>query len=483
MKKNKLKIITIILLIILLTMVGFFGVYSKYQNTTKNGVKDYQYAMDLDGKRVVTLKLDTNTSEVIKDSEGNKVESATDEEIEQKGYTKSEEPANSEESKTVENYRLTKEIIEKRLNKLNVPSYAVRLNEKTGEIIVELPENENTDNWVSNLTTVGKLEIIDTETKEVLLNNDDIQTSEVLRSTTSSGTSIYFSIEFNGEGKKKLEDITKTYVPASKATQETETSETDAATEETAETEEAAKTEETENATEKTITMKLDDTDVMSTSFEEPITDGKMHLTVGQASTDTKKLNENLQQARNMATLLSNKNLPLKYTEEGNIFVQSTLKDNVTKIMLIGIGCLIILVVLVLLIKYKGKGILAGISFIGFSALLLLMIRYWNVVLSTEGIVALFAMLILNYILTNKILKNIVKEEDNKKIESKKIINMQIIDFVLKTIPLFIVGVVFTFMQWSSTSSFGMVTFWGLTLIVLYNLLITKNLLKYKKQM
>ena len=40
-----------------------------------------------------------------------------------------------------------------------------------------------------------KYQVIDTETKEVLLTNDDIQSSETLRSSTSSGVSIYFAIE------------------------------------------------------------------------------------------------------------------------------------------------------------------------------------------------------------------------------------------------------------------------------------------------
>jgi hypothetical protein len=55
-------------------------------------------------------------------------------------------------------------------------------------------------------------------------------------------------------------------------------------------------------------------------------------------------------------------------------------------------------------------------------------------------------------------------------------------DFTLKAIPLFIIAIVFSFINLTSTSSFGMVMFWGLTLIEIYNLIITKNLLKYKKQ-
>ena len=433
MKKNKLKIITIILLILLITLVSFFGIYVKEKSSVNDIVKDYQYAMDIEGKRVVTLELDSTTEQITKDSEGKEIENATEEQIEQNGYTQEEVPVNSEESKTLENYKLTKEILEKRLSKLNVPSYNVRLDEQTGTIVIELPENDNTDNWVSNLTTVGKLEIVDTQTKEVLLNNDDIQNSEALSSTSTSGTSIYFSIEFNCEGKKKLEEITKTYVP---------TDSEEKASEEQATTENSEDT-----TTQKTITMKLDDSDVMTTSFDEPITDGKMYLTVGQASNDTDTLNDNLKQARNMATVLSNKNLPLNYNLNSNIYVASPIKDTFTNTM-INIATLVMLIVaIILIVKYKAKGLIATIANIGFVGLLLLIIRYWNVVISTEGFAALIIVLVLNFIVLDKILDNINKEKDNKKAELKHIINISIKEFTLKIIPLFIMAVIFAFMR------------------------------------
>ena len=213
MKKNKLKIITITLLVILLTMIAFIGVYAQVQNRMENKVKDYKLSMDLEGARIVTLTANKDTTETIKDSDGNVIESATDEEIAEKGYTKEEIPNNSEEELNIDNFNKSKKIIQDRLKKLNVENYVVRLNEKTGDIVIELPENTQTDEIVGNINTVGKLEIIDSETKEVLLNNDTIKASNALRSTSSTGTTVFLTIEFNSEGKKKLEEITKTYIP------------------------------------------------------------------------------------------------------------------------------------------------------------------------------------------------------------------------------------------------------------------------------
>jgi len=83
-----IKIITIILLIVLVSMISFFGVYTKNKNQISNSVKKYTYAMDINGARNIKLKLNTETKEVIKDSEGNEIKEATDEEIEKNGYIK-----------------------------------------------------------------------------------------------------------------------------------------------------------------------------------------------------------------------------------------------------------------------------------------------------------------------------------------------------------------------------------------------------------
>lgn len=457
MKKNKLKIITIILLILLTTMVAFLGVYNKVQNRMENGVKDYSYAMDLEGARVVTLKVDDSTKKTIKDSEGNVIESATEDEIKEKGYITEEKDVNDKEKLTVDNYKSAKTIIENRLKKLYVSDYEVRLNEENGEIVVTLPEDDRTDEIINNLTTVGKFEILDTETKEVLLSNADIKVCEALRRTTSSGIAIYFSIEFNDEGKKKLEDITNTYVKVAEESNNSENNE--------------------ETKQEKTITMKIDDEDIMKTSFEEPIKDGKMYLTVGSETTEKDTLNSNLEQARSMSAVLSNKDMPLTYSQVGNVYIESPDKDNITAIMVVTIAIIMVLTLIVFVIKYKLNGLLATCSAIGVVSLLLLIVRYTNVVLSTEGVIGIFAVLILNIIMLQKMLAGLKNTKENKKVEPKQIINKAIKDITLKVIPLFIMSIIFAYVAWTSTSSFGMVMFYGLTIIVLYNLLITKNLL------
>ena len=70
-KENKnimknIKILTIILLIVLVSMIGFFGIYKQNKNQMSNIVKDYSYAMDLNGARTLKLTLNSENGDDVK---------------------------------------------------------------------------------------------------------------------------------------------------------------------------------------------------------------------------------------------------------------------------------------------------------------------------------------------------------------------------------------------------------------------------------
>lgn len=355
----------------------FFGIYKQNKNQMSNIVKDYTYAMDINGAR--TLKLTLNSE-------------------------------NGDDVKTAENYETAKTIIEKRLKKLDVQEYKIGVNGETGEITVQIPENTQTDEIVSNLTTVGKFEIIDSETKDVLLDNSSIKSSKVLYNTTQSGTSVYLEISFDKNGKNKLEEISKTYVKSENNTTENTTSEDTNSTEEKENnTEETNTTSENSKSTEKKITMKIDDDEIMSTSFDEAITTGKIQLSVGQASTDSSTVQGYVKQAQNVATVLDSGKLPVKYDVEKNQYVLSNISKQDLIYVAIAMAVVTIIGIIVLIVKYKINGLLAGISYIGLSALYLIVIRYTNVTISIDSIFAIGIILILNYIFTNMLLSNIRK--------------------------------------------------------------------------
>lgn len=487
---KKIKILTIILLIILITMVAFWGIYTQVQNRMENQVKDYSYTMDLAGSRVVRLIVSDESETTVKDSEGNVVEDSenlTDDEIAENGYTKVETPYNSDEVKTVDNYRKSKEIIEKRFNELGISNYITKLDEETGDIIVEITENENTDSIVSNLATTGKFEIVNSETQEVLMDNSDIKLANVMygadsSSATSLGTMVYLNIEFTKEGKSKLEEISTNYTATTESDDTNTTSEDANTTDENATTDEiSSEDSSSDNTTEKTITMKIDGEEIMTTSFDEPIRTGRLQLSIGYSTTDTDTLNGYINQASNMAVVLDTGNMPVRYEVDTNEFIESDITQNELQIASYVMLGIVGLALIVLIIRYKLLGLLGALSYVGLMSILLLVIRYANVVLSMEGIFGIAIVLILNYIFVNKFLN---KLKDNRKDLSKEEVikaNKETYkEFFIRIIPVIIMVIAFSFVQWTPISSFGMVMIWGIALIALYNVIFTNNLLKLK---
>lgn len=451
-KKSKnvmktVKILTIIFLIVLVSMIGFFGIYKQNKNQVSNVMKDYSYAMDINGSR--TLKLTLNSE-------------------------------NGDDVKTKENYKTAKNVIEKRLKKLGVEEYKISLNEQNGEIIVQIPENTNTDTIVSNLTTVGKFEILDSETKEVLLDNSSVKSSGVLYNTTTSGTSVYLEIAFDKNGKNKLEEISKTYVKSENNTTENTTSE-NTNTENTTNTEETNTTSGNSTSTEKKITMKIDDEEIMSTSFDEAITTGKIQLSVGKASTDTKTINGYVTQAQNVATVLDSGKLPVKYDTEKNQYILSNITNKELAYVAIAIAVVVVIGLIVLIVKYKVNGLLAGSSYIGLTALYGILLRYTNVTISVESLFAIAMILLLNYIFIEMILKNIkeISKETTEKIVNKSTASAYV-KFFNRIVPICVMVIAFCFAKWVPMSSFGMTAFWGLVIIAVYNAIVTRYLLKVK---
>lgn len=450
MKTNKvLRTSLIVMVIVLLVLVSFIGIYVKDKAMMKNIVKEYQLGMNLGGSRQIELNVNTSTKTIKYDAEGKEIAS-TDTTTE--AATTEEKKINEEDVLTTENYKQVRTILEKRLKKMGLAEYEIRQNTEDGKLVINIPENDETDNIVAQLQYQGKFEITDNDTNEVLMTNSDIKNVKAGYGTTSSGTtSIFVSIQFNKEGTEKYKDITKTYV---------ETKSTNESGEET--------------TTTKKIALKLDDTTLLTTYFDQEVDNGLLQLTVGTSSstTTTEELQESLQRANSLAALLDCGKVPVVYEVAQNRYVASEITTQNIRLFI----CLVIVAVtasmIYLVIKYKKEGILSSISLVGFIATLLLVIRCLNVVMTVEGIIAMIVSVVLFYVTLIQILRKSMKIDDAN-VAFKQAIKKSIIILI----PIYLIALVFTFNSWLTISSFGMVMFWGITLNIIYNFVITRTLL------
>ena len=474
MKERKLKLITEILAIIVICLISFVGIYTKNANRMENQVKDYDLSKDLKGYRELVFKV-SDATEVL-DSNG-KVVGNTDEygdsSIETNSYKKSENKINASEDLTKENYEKAKSIIEKRLKSLNVEDYNLSLDEESGNIYLQIPENSDTDHTVSNILQVAKFEIKDQDdTSNVLVTNDDLKKISAVYNTTSSGTTVYLQIEFNKNGKNILKQIsTGDYATDENLTNTTNTTGNTSENENTNSNENTSSEEETK--TQKKIILSIDNNDMITTSFDDPIEDGIIDLSMNKATTDQDSISDTLQSASTIAAVVNSGKMPLTYKVAENNYVNTDITSNMLKKAMYVVIAIVIVALVVLIIKYKSVGLLASISYIGFVGLELLLIRYTNVTISLESIVAGIILLAVNYLITYRLIK--VHETDSEL--KKKVYSNEFKSIIIKSIPIFIIAIIFVFMKWTKIATFGMFMFWGLLLSIIYNYIVTKDML------
>lgn len=441
--EEKLKVILVVLIVILISLVSFGGFFVSKMKFVENIIPEYQLGMDLKGSRSIGLEVSTAKNTVIYDKDGNVVEK------EGKDTVKKEEPVNSQDSLNIENYKKTKSIIEKRLNAMKVEDYTIRMDDTTGKVYVQLPENANTDLYAQYIAIKGVFTVVN-DNGDVLLNNSHIKKAQVGYNTTSTGTTVYLTIQLNKEGTQIFKDITNTYVTS---------------------------TDDEGKDTSKKITLKIDDSTLLNTSFDSEITTGTIQMSIGSSSTDSSTIQGYVKEASNITVLLNNGELPLTYNIKDNRYVISDITANMFYIPVIVISIIFVIGLIFLIIKYRKNGALSSIAFVGYVATLLLVLRYANVVLTMEGIVAIIISAILNYIFTMYLL-NILKQKETKTFaETLNTFKQALLKTLLILVPVVIVAITLCFAGWLPIYSFGMVMFWGLLLIVLYNLVITRTLI------
>lgn len=410
--KISLKILGRILTIIIIMLVSlgsFVGIFKLEQNAMKNIIPDYELGMDLYGARHIVAKVDDT---------------------------------NAEDMRTYDNYIKSKEIIEERLKFLEISDYLVRLDDATGEIDIEIPEDATTDYFAEYTGMQGKFTMTDDETSEVLLDNNSLKKASIQYGTSSAGTTVYLVIEFNKEGSSKLQEVSKTYIKS---------------------------TDSEGNDTTKKVKMSIDDQTIMTTYFGEEMTDGIMQIPLG-TTTDATDIQNYLKQASNISVFLNTEPLPIKYSVDINRFEYSDITENTLKIATIVFASIFAIMLIYMIIKYKANGILGALANVGFLALLLLAIRYGKVTLTLTGIAGIAIATIIEYVITMLVIKQYNKDTDEATV-NKNVKN--VMSNSAKTIaPILIMSVIFALIKWEQIASIGMVLFWAILIMVVYNAII-----------
>ena len=184
-------------------------------------------------------------------------------------------------------------------------------------------------------------------------------------------------------------NVSENTIAAGNTTEENTTT-TENSTEENSTSEENTTSDESADSSNESrqVVLKIDDTTMMTTSFTEVIDNGTLSLTIG-SSKDNDEIQTYVYGGDNLAAIIENEAMPLQYEIKGNTYVASEIGTSNIKIIVYVEIAIALVISLYLIIRYRVKGIMATILSVGYVAILLLAIRYANVVLSIEGILAI----------------------------------------------------------------------------------------------
>lgn len=447
MKKNKrLTIIILILLVIVISLISFVGIYTKNLNTYSNNLKNYDLGMEFEGKRVIKFAVDTSEEQVTYDADGNVIENHTHEEGEteeeaHEGETTEMVKVNKEEVLTKENYQRSKNVLENRILKTGIGQYNFRVDENTGTIWLETEDIDYLEQMLGLLITKGEFELIDSETDEVLIDNSYIKNCEIIQDDMTS-RGVYLSIRLNKEGEKKVEELKKMYSELK---------------------------DDEGNSVTRSLIFKIDDEQLQTDTYSNILGNKELVYPIESVSTTQSMLQTNLIEASNILMILNSGSYPIEYViESDELLIPNT--ENIKLIFAIIITVILTITHIIMVIRYKEKGILGVISGIGYIAVLLLIIRYTNTLITYQSIAALIITTILTYVF---IILAINKNEDLRK-NIKSLISI--------SIPVLIIAIVFSFARQAQVNSFGIALFWGTLISNIYNFLYTKTILEINRK-
>lgn len=446
---KKLTSIIFILIAVILIIVGFVGVYLPKHNKLLNKIPDYTLGTELDGVMEFRFSPDTSEEEkkVYVDENGNikgeVVESTDTETTEDETSDINTQydietrivKANEESVLTKENFEEVKDIVDSRLKNMGSTDYAIRMDNVTGNMIVELSKNDDTGFlYEYALSYKGDFTIIDKQTGVILLDNSNIKTSyATIAQTSETGYTVYLQIELNEESTKKLKDISNKYIEYTKTDGETQID---------------------------YIDIKLDDKILMSTYFGEEYTNSILNIAIGGETTDSNVANSNAEIANAYVEIINSGKLPVTYTSDSQLFIKSAVQDTTVQIIFIIMYVVLVIALIVLTIRFKLAGFIAGILNAGFIALVTILLRYLEVTISISSLMSLFVAIGLNimflYIYLSK------RNQDEAFLETIK-------KYYLIIMPVIIISFIFTFFVSEAISGIGYVLFWSLLIQIIYN--------------
>lgn len=447
MKNNKkLKLILMLLICLLIILVGLFGIFIKKSNLYKNILPEYAFASDITGDTSIEFEIDTSSETIYLDKNGKEVDSSEITEKNEKNYTKKEVLKNEANNLNEENYKKAVEIMKKRLEFLQVDQYRIDLDNKTGKIVLNF-EYDYPEDIESILPMEGKLELVDSNTKDIILSYSDftkVETTYASLDAMGNGNyAVYINLKLNNSGLEKINNLDN------------------------------YKTSTTEENKVNNFKIMFDSDEIAEVSYDDMLlTNNNLRITTANNLASDSSINSELNKNTIVSKLATMGKMPVIYSITAEEYIESDIINFIDEIVKI-FAIILVITFVVMTIKYKFNGILSIVAFLANISLFLIIIRLTNIPISLNGFAGILCLIVLNIYLLCNILNNI-KNTNKTFLENIKYAYLKTIDSL---VIILIVFVVFAFSKMTVINSMGLLIFWGWIVTILGNLIFTLPIL------
>ena len=476
MTNKVVKTIVVILLVAIVSIISFLGVFKEENGIMKNIVPEIKYGMEIDGVRELRYVLDDSSEEknVYVDEEGNihgtviEKETATEEttgEISLDTTVEDEEtkkdvevavPLDEKipykvETRTIYanpniielvDFENTKRIIQERLSTDKTLEYNIRLDTlSNNQLVVEVPNNEEYVSFVRTMVeNNADFEIVDSENGIRLMDGSALKSAVVGVGAGQNDPTlyqVYLTLTLNKEGKETIREISKKYVESVDANGE-------------------------DNS--KSVTIRINGSDILPTVFSEEYSSNIIQVPIGTEMEYSEDLDVLVEYANYYANFINSGDMPLKYSLQSDNYIQSEITNDTVNYVKVAIAVALAIIVIVFIIKFKLEGLLAGILNVGFFALIILVVKYTDVIITLNSVFALICAVAINVAFMYLYLTK-VKLGDNRKEAYIDVVKK----VYLSIVPMMIIAVIFACMGNAVVASIGTMLFWGILLQFIYS--------------
>lgn len=237
-----------------------------------------------------------------------------------------------------------KNIIRKRLDNKNLFDANVKVDLNNGWVEVEIPDETNPDEALSNLGQTAKLEFRDPD-GNVIVDGSNIISAKEQQIQSEMGTyQEVVSLNFNEEGRQKFSQAT-------------------------------------ENLVGRSISIYLDDALISAPVVNEPITTGNAVISMGSSD-----LTEAKKEATELASLIDSGALPFGLSVVSSQYIGPTVGSKALDISIKAALIGTILVMIYMICIYKLPGVVSSISLVTYIGIVLLLLSNMGITLTLPGI-------------------------------------------------------------------------------------------------